>query len=559
MPKYRHLKRYREIANSLVRHGFGHLLTQLGLSQFLPSVRRAGKSEVAILQYTRAQRLRMLLEELGPTFVKFGQLLSTRPDLIPRDILDELACLQDSVPAFPFQEAAAIISMELGQLLEQIYSEFEVKPLAAASIGQVHRARLHTGEYVVVKVRRPRIVSQMQTDLEILLDMAKLADKRTPWGRVYHLEEIALELQRAVVEELDFVTEAENAEQIRHNLRHRRDVVIPKIYWDQTTTAVLTMEFVAGVKLSDPAHLLEAGHQPRQVIATLVDLMFAQIFHDGRFHADPHPGNLAVAEDGRIIFMDFGIVGRLRGERKRQFILFLLGIINHSPRQMVRSLADMGVLSRRIDRKALRRDAERLMDRYLDVPLSKIHLGKAVTEIFALAFEYHIRIPAEFTLLGKTIMTLEGVIEDLDAETKLIEILRPYAGRLAKERLAFESVKEIATEQFLETSDFVLSLPRRLNDILDRVDTEGFPLQLNYPDLDKTFLHLDRLGNRLSFSIVLLAFSIIMAGLIIGSGLVATITGAALLWRLPIIEIGFILAGAMAIWLFLAIYRSGKL
>ena len=559
MPKYRHLKRYRQIANSLVRHGFGHLLTHMGFSHLLPSVRRARKSETALLEYSRGQRLRLLLEDLGPSFIKIGQLLSTRPDLLPRDIVDELANLQDRVPSFPYAEVEEILVRELGQSVEESFQFFESKPFAAASIGQVHHAKLHSNQQVVVKVRRPNIVKQMKTDLEILLQAAKIADRRTPWGRVYNFEDIVGELKRSIHDELDYLTEAENGERIRENLHSHNNVVVPKIHWDYTTSAVLTMELTDGIKLIHPEKLKEAGHDPKKIVIELVDVMFAQIFHHGLFHADPHPGNLAVCNDGRLIFMDFGIVGRLRGERKRQFIMLILAIISHNPRQLVRSLSSMGVLSRRIDRKALLRDAERLMDKYLDTPLKRINLGQAVTEIFALAYEYHIRIPAEFTLLGKTIMTLEGVIEDLDKDLVLMELLRPYSNRLIRERYSYKLLKDAAFEQFFESTDFFFSIPRRLNDIFDRMDTEGIPIQLNYPDIDRTFLHLDRLGNRLSFSIVLLAFSIIMTGLIIGAAMMASITGTPLLWRLPIIEMGFVLAGAMAIWLFWTIYRSGKM
>ncbi|MCR3923236.1 MAG: AarF/ABC1/UbiB kinase family protein [Firmicutes bacterium] len=560
MAKYRHFKRYREIANSVVRHGFGLLLTQLGLAHFLPSVRRAHESDPTISQYSRARRLRLLLQELGPTFIKFGQLLSTRPDLLPRDILVELSYLQDNVPSFPYDEVSTIVTQELGQTMEEAFAEFEKEPLAAASIGQVHRAQLHSGAHVVVKVRRPHIIQQMEMDLDILFNIAKLAEKRTSWGQMYHLGDIALELQRSVADELDYLVEAENADQMRTNFKNNNDVIIPKIHWAQTTSAVLTMERVEGEKLISPDDLREAGHDPSKIVDRLVDLMYTQIFDHGLFHADPHPGNLAVAADGRIIFMDFGIVGRLKGERKRQFVLFLLGIVTQNPRQLVRSLQDMGVLSHRVDRKALRRDAERLLEKYLDSSLRKINLGKAVAEIFSLTYQYHIRIPAEFTLLGKTIMTLEGVIEDLDADLKLIELLRPYAGRLARDRFSYSSLKNTATEHFFETSDFLISLPRRLNDLLDRLDTEGLPFQINFSDLDKTFLHLDRLANRLTFSIVLLSFSIVMAALIVGAGLVASIPGeVGLLWRLPIIEIGFVIAIGMAAWLLVAIYRSGKL
>ena len=557
--RYRHLKRYRQIARSVARHGFGHILTQLGLTGLLPSVRRAAESERALLHLSRAQRLRLLLLDLGPSFVKFGQLLSTRPDLVPRDILEELSRLQDEVPPFPFTEAAAIIEQELGRPWDEIYAAFSAEPLAAASIGQVHCARLPDDTEVVVKIRRPGISVQMESDLEILLEVARFADRHTVWGKVYRTSAVVQELQRAVLEELDFRNEAENALRIRENLRLRKDVIIPRIYTGQTSAAVLTMEKVCGIKFNQPNSLEAAGHDRAQIARLLVDIMFEQIFINGFFHADPHPGNLAVSGDGRLVFMDFGIVGKMRGSRRRQFTLLLLGIVNRNARLLVSSLTDMGFISRRVDRKALRHDVERLMEKYLDLPLRGINLGRAVREVFVLAFEHQIRIPAEFTILGKTLMTLEGVVEDLAPELKLVELLKPYAGELARERLSLPAIRETLTEQASEAGEFFFSLPRRLGEILERTDVEGFPLQLNYPDLDKLFSHLDKQINRLSFSIILLAFSMTMAGLIIGSGLVAGITGETLLWRLPIIEAGFILAGIMAVWLLFAILRSGRL
>lgn len=556
MPKIRHLKRYRHIARSMVRHGFGHLLTQIGLSP-LPFVRH--KEEGKTTRLSRAQRFRMLLEDLGPTFVKFGQLLSTRPDLMPRDILNELSRLQDRVSSFPYSDVAAIIEEELGKPVTELFAEVEQTPLAAASVGQVHRARLHSGDQVAVKVRRPKIVQQMQTDLEILLYLARLADRRSAFGGLYSIEEIIQELQRAVENELDFMLEGENAELIRANLNHRSDVLIPRVYRELSSQAVLTMEYVEGTKLTDPGKLRSLGHDPQKITELLVDIMFEQIFRHGVFHADPHPGNLSVCPDGRLVFIDFGITGKLKGERKHQLTSFLFSMVNRNPRQMVRSLSGMGILPERLNRRALRYDMERLMDIYLDIPLHKIHLGRALAEIFSLAHRHRLRVPADFTLLAKTLMTLEGVIENLAADARLMELLQPYAGELIKDRLSFRSLQESVKRNFLELSDIFVTLPRRAYDILERVETEGLPMRLDLSDLRQTFSHLDRITNRITLSIVLLAFSIIMAGLIIGAGLVASATGPSILWHMPIIEAGAIIAGTMAVWLFLAIYRSGKL
>lgn len=558
MPRYRHLKRYRQIANSLVRHGFGHLLDQLNISHLFPAGRRKNIGD-AVTHLSGAQRLRTLLEELGPTFVKFGQLLSTRPDLMPREYLEELSRLQDNVPPFSFSDVQATVSGELKRPLEEIFTSFEQEPLAAASISQVHRAVLQDGTPVVVKVRRPGIRRQMEIDLEILLEAAALAERHTSWGKLYRVKDVVLELQKTVREELDFQNEAENAEAFRNNFIDRTDVYIPRVYKELSSPAVLTMEMVEGIKLNSPESLRKAGFDPGTIVHRLVDTMFEQVFVFGLFHGDPHPGNLALDKQGRLVFLDFGIVGRLQGERKHRFITFLLGVINSNSRQIVRSLSEMGILSAHVDRRALLNDVEKLLSSYLDVPLRKIKLGKALAEIFALTYNYKILLPAEFTLLAKSIMTLEGVIEELDASFKLTELLKPYAPRLLRERYSPKVLKNTAVEQFYEVSGFIKSLPQRLNELMDRVDTDGFPVHHEFPDKDKAFAHLDRLINRLTFSIVLLAFSIIVAGLVIGSGLVATASGEQLLWRLPIIEIGFVIAVLMAAWLLLAIYRSGKL
>lgn len=559
IPRYRHFRRYRQVIKSVFRHGFGHLLSQIGLVSLLPSARHAHREDKILLRYSFAKRLRLLLEELGPSFIKFGQLLSTRPDLLPRDVLTELSLLQDNVPSFDYSKVSYAVEEALDKPLSELFAFFEQEPLAAASIGQVHRAGLHTGEKVVVKVRRPGIVSQMETDLEILLDMARLAERHAAWARVYRVKEVVQELSRAIREELDYLIEAENARHFRENFKNRRDVIIPKVYWQFSAASVLVMEEVEGIKLNRPEQLIAAGHDLKNLARRLVEITFVQIFDHGFFHADPHPGNLALNSHDRLVLMDFGIAGRLKKESRRQFVLFLLGLVNRNPRQVVRALSNMGILSRPIDRKALRRDVERLLDKYLDMPLHKVELGRAVREILALAFEYNIRLPSEFALLGKAIMTLEGVIERLTSDLKLVELLQPYAGKLVREHLSPASLSEAAAEQLQELTDFLTSLPRRFNEALDRFDSDGIPLQLNYPDFEKALSHLARLGNRLTFSIALLSFSIIMAGLIIGSGLVAGITRETLLWRLPIVEVGFILAGLMAVWLLLAIIRSGRL
>jgi ubiquinone biosynthesis protein len=547
--RYIHLHRYRQIANVLARYGFGFLLDQAGLAELVHRRPR----ETAPLSTGR--RLRLALEELGATFIKLGQLLSTRPDLLPADIIAELTLLQDQLPPFPFAAVRQILETELDQPLEKVFADFNPEPLAAASIGQVHRATLPGGRQVIVKVQRPGVREQVRIDLEILYDLARLAQRYTSWGRIYDFSQMVTEFADAIEGELDYTREGRHADRLRENLAGNPTVYIPAVYWDYTTERVLTQEYVDAVKINDREEINSRGYDRRRIAANLAQSLFQQILVDGFFHGDPHPGNLAVLPGEVIVFMDFGLVGVLSEERKHQFVNLLLGIIRRRSQDVLAVIIAMGMVPPEVNMAALRRDIEALRDRYYHLSLRQISLGQAIEELQQLAFKYHLHMPAELTLVGKTVLTLEGLVRELDPELELAELAEPYGRELLRRRFSARALWQSLLDNLSANLDLVQDLPHRLQHLLDLAEKGELTVRIEPLHLRDLLRHLDRITTKLTISVVLLAFSIIMGSLIISTALGAP--GNSLFFRLPTLEIGFGAASLMFLWLLITIWRGG--
>ena len=548
--RYIHFNRYRQVVNVLARYGFGYLLDQVGLGEL---IFRRTRQEAPL---SLGQRLRLALEELGPTFIKLGQLLSTRPDLLPADIISELARLQDRAPSFPFTEARQVIEEELGQPLEELFSTFTPEPLAVASIGQVHRATLPDGSQVIVKVQRPGIAKEVRVDLEILFDLARLAQHHTPYGQIYDFNQMATEFARAMTAELDYTQEGRNADRFRENFANDASVYFPAVYWDYTTERVLTQEYVEAVKLNDLAEIDRRGYNRRRIAVSLARAVYRQVLVDGFFHGDPHPGNLAVLPGEVIFFMDFGLVGTLREEMQEQFVALILAIIRRRSQDVLRSITAMGMVPAEADRGALRREIEDLRDKYYHLSFRQISLGQAIEELLQLAFKYHLRLPPELTLLGKTMLTLEGLVRELDPELELAELAEPYGRELLRRRFSARSLGRELVENLTFGWETLQSLPRQLRHLLDVAERGELTLRVEPLKLRGLVRQIDRISNKLTMSVVLLAFSIIMSSLIISTALGAP--GNSLFFRLPTLEIGFGAAGLMLLWLLVTIWRGDR-
>ncbi len=539
---------------ALMRHGFGYMVEEMGLHRMLAIPLKLARRDVHGIR-TLAERIRLVLEELGPTFVKLGQLASTRSDLLPENVINELVKLQDQVPPFPGEEARQIIELELGMSLEEMLETFQEQPVAAASIGQVHLGKLHTGEMVAIKVQRPGVSRVVQRDLEILQDLISLAKRHLEWVAQYNVEEIIEEFSKSMREELDYNIEGRNMERIGQNFEKDRRIHIPKTYWNYTSARVLTMEFVDGIHMGKPDDIVEQGLKLPEVAQRLVDSMLQQIFIDGFFHADPHPGNLLALRDGRIAYLDFGMMGRLSSDTKNGMAGFVIALLRKNTDSMVRAVMRLGFVPEDINMSALRNELERLREKYYDLPFSQIDLGEALNEMFAIIRQYKIDIPTDLALLGKALITLEGVIERLDPSLSILNMAEPFGRRLLSERYSPSKIRQRITDGAFQAVEILTDLPRQASELSRVIRSGKLKVEVSVPELGELLHKMDQISNRLAFSIVLLAFSIIMVGLIIGSSLRDQ---TPILWGLPVVEIGFAIATLMVIWLLVVIFRSGR-
>lgn len=553
--RMKHAYRYQEIIRALLRNGFGYLVKDIGITEALslPSKKVTQGSDLS--KKTFAERVKTLIEELGTTFIKLGQIASTRRDIIPERLLTELEKLQDNVAPFSFAEVNEIMKEELGGDVELLFAHFAEAPLASASIGQVHLAELHSGEKVAVKVQRPHIHAVIETDLEILEDLARLIDTQVEWAKQYNFPEIIDEFSRALRDELDFKREARNGEKIAKQFHDHSSIWIPKIHWEYTTKKVLTMDFIDGIKINDLGKIAEKGYDRKVIAEKFTKCMIQQIFVEGFFHGDPHPGNVIIAPDEVICLIDFGMVGWLSPEMKYQFVSLIIYLKNGDTDGIIATLLQMGLFPDEINETLLRFDVELIRDKYYDLPLSQLSIGDAINDLFSIARKYKIRIPAELTILGKTLMTVEGIVGYLDPDCNIMEVAEPFAKQLLKERYDPKNVAKITWRQFKEFTQLISNIPKNMRDLTTTMQKGKLRIEISIPELQTILRKFDTISNRISFSIVLLAFSIVMVGLIIGSSIGRQ---SSILWALPAIEIGSIIASLMFLWLLFSIFRSGR-
>lgn len=555
--RIRHLQRYREIVNALVRHGFGFVIKDMGLFERLSISKRVlPKQRKGLQTKTIGERIRLFLEDLGPTFIKLGQVASTRYDLLPADVIAELEKMQDQAQPFTFDIVEQIVEEELGDSVENSFQKFSEKPLAAASIGQVHEAVLKTGEHVAVKIQRPNMLATIETDLDILKDLAMIAEQRLEWADRYQVRDIVDEFSQSLLEELDYTVEGRNAEKIGKQFQDDPKVIIPKVYWEYTTEKVLTMEYVKGIKLNETEKIIALGNN-RQILAErIVDAILKQILIAGYFHGDPHPGNVLAGSDNTIIFLDFGSVGRLSPELKYHIASLVIALMRKKTEDVIKAITNMGIVPDDINMTSLRADVDQLYEKYYDVALSMVSLGHVINDLFAVAYKHHIRIPPDLTLLGKTLLTMEGMVVKLDPELSILKVAEPFGRRLLMQRYDPKNVAGNLWDQLVEMGEFISDFPKTLKEITTLLKNGKMKQELSFPEKGFKLNQLDRISNRISFSISLLSFSIILAGLIVATA----ISGRPLLniEKIPAVEIGIGIATSLFVWLMISIFKGGK-
>ena len=551
----RHLRRYRHIAEVLTRHGFGALVTQLGLAGQLDLPRRILRQEVRPEdETTPAQHVRLALEELGPTFVKLGQILSTRPDLLPPDFIIELSRLQDEVPPAPWEESRPVIESALDQTIAETFFVFDPTPIASASLAQVYGAILPDGSEVVVKVQRPGIEEAINTDLDILHDLARLAQERTFLGEYYDLVDLAEEFSASLRAELDYRREGRNADRFRQNFTGEAHLYVPKVYWDYSTRKVLVQERIYGIKINNLEALKNAGLSRQQLAKHSARFIIKAVLEDGFFHADPHPGNLLVLPDNVIGLIDFGTVGRLSSTDRSNLIRLYIVAIQLDAESIVEQLVRMGVAGWHLDHKALQRDIQRILLKYHDLPLNDISTRELLDEIQPLIYRYRLRLPSDLWLLVKTFAVMEGVGRALAPDFDIFEFSQPYVARFLRRLWLPSEWGPPLLRNATAWADLLSHLPRSASRIINQVERGQLGLQLNQPALDRATVRLDHIANRMIVGLLLSALIVALALLIPSLNL--TWPWSLFTW---IVVVSFAVMNFLALWLIISILRSGRL
>jgi ubiquinone biosynthesis protein len=542
------LRRFSQIGRVLIRHGFGFVFD-------IRRERREKKGLQELLAPNFGARLRRSLDDLGPTFVKFGQLLSTRSDILPEGVLVELQKLQDTAAPMPPGTAQAIIERELGAPADEVFARFDPQPLGSASIGQVHRAVLRTGEVVAVKVQRPEAPGRVESDLELMREFANLLDRRFGQRLFVDVRGLVAEFEGVIRRELDYTAEAENARRFAANFAGT-PVLIPKVYLGFSTSSVLTLEYVDGTRFGDIRPMLLTPSERRRVASMGAEAIFKMAFEDGFFHGDPHPGNLILTPEGDLALLDFGMVGYMsRGDIEALSRLFI-AVIQRDAGAALRSLETLGVRYAPEVRGDLVRDLREFLNKYSGLSVGEVTLGQALSELIGLARRYRLRVPPVFPLLTKALVTAEGLARAIDPSINVYEVARPYARRLLAERYRPENVLEGARELTLEYIRYLEDYPEQIRQLLGELADGELEVQLKHGGLDELVGQVDVLANRLVFAFV--AGALLLGSCILGSfdrgGFDVPYLGV------PVVSfVGFTLALIMSLILLRVIFRSGRL
>ena len=552
----RHLRRYDQIGRILTRYGFGHILTQLGIGRALtPSLERLRFSSSEVLRATPAERLRMAVEELGPTFIKLGQILSTRGDLLPVEFIHELEKLQDTVPPTDFALIRVQVESELQMPIDQVFATFDPVPVASASLGQVHLATLPGGEEVAVKVFRPGIDKLIETDLDILLELAALAEKRTEWGEYYGVRSLAQEFADTLRAERNYEQEGQNMDRYRQMFEGEGYVRIPRVYWETTTKRVLTMERIQGIKITDVKALDAAGLDREEIASRNIAILLRAVLQEGFFHADPHAGNFMVLPGEVIAMMDFGIMGHLDRVERLGLTEFFVALFSGDTERTVDAMSALGIATKATDRRHLIRDLERLRLRYYGLDLERISARSFIEDLMAIVLSYRLKMPSDLVLVFKTIAMLEGISLQLDPDMNVFQEVEPYVRDAILELQSPVVRLREALDQVRDASEAIMLLPKQIQRLLEQIESGDSDLGMTLRGLDDPVRRLIGAANRLVLAILAVAF-------VVGPALmIPWLNQVVPEWRMGatlLIVTGFGMSLFLTLVLVFSIWRSGR-
>ena len=550
---YRSGQRLRHILMVLARHGYGHFIERLHLAEHVPLLGRIMRREPGVAELTIPRRLVHVLQELGPTFVKLGQMLSGRPDLLPREYIDELKKLRDHVDPFPSEQARAAVAAELGRPIEEVFEEFVDVPLASGSIAQVHEAVTRNGHRVVVKVKRPGIERVIMTDIDLLTDLAELAERHIPELNVLRPKMLVEEFQRGVRREMNFITEASYTARFAEIHADNDRIIIPRVYWDYTTDSVLTLGKITGTPITNIEELRRKGMDLPELARIGADAFMKQYFDEGMFHADPHGGNILVTDDGRLGIIDFGLVGHLSEHMTGQLATILITRVYGDISLMADVATEIGIFSEVEDVESLRADLKELAERYYGLPLKHIDVRKLFLELMDMARQYQVTMPREFVMLGRSFATIDSVGRELDPDFDISQAIEPYVRGMIRNKLSPRNLVRNASMGLWQVTRLLQEAPKTIRRFGDKLLAGKLSVALKHEGLQSFTLELEKSSNRLAFSILVAA--IIVASSLILSAKIGPMWGNVSLLGLA----GYALAALLGFWLLIAILRSGRM
>lgn len=552
--RYAMLKRYGQIIEVLQKYGFGYVVEKIGLSSIRDlTYKFNNKDKMDRLNTSGPVRVRKILEELGPTYIKLGQLLSMRHDLIPLEYAAEFAKLQDEAPSFEFEEVELIIREELGHPIEELFECFEKKPLACASIGQVHRAKIKDGDEVVVKVQRPGIKEVIESDLDIMYSIARLVDEHMPEARLYRPIEIVDELSRSILAEIDYTQEGWNADRFADNFRENSQVHIPRVYWDYTNTCVLTLEYIKGIKSSRVDLLDRQGFDRSTIASVVIEAFMQQVFEDGFFHADLHPGNILIMENGIVAFLDFGMTGHLSSEICDMFLDGMVALVNGDSSLFIELLRDMGCIDSYADTRLLKEDVESFRSKYYGKSLKNLDASMIIEELISILRDHQVAMPHNIVLLVRGIVAVESFGLIMDPDLNFSELLEPYAKNELKKRFYPQNLAHKAYNNISSWTRLFRKAPNKISHILDHAENGYLKIKFESEEGNRLVSEIDVASNRLSISLIISA-------MIVASSLVIQTHMRPLVWGVPLLgTFSFVVASIFGLWLIYNIFKTGRI
>jgi ubiquinone biosynthesis protein len=555
---YKNVNRVRVIVNVFIKHGFGQLIEQLNLQRLLPFRKRIKVlSAPTVIGKSIAERLRKAFEELGPSFIKLAQILSSRPDLITKTYADEFKKLQDEVPPFSFEQVKAIVQEDLGHAPDVLFEYFNPVPVAAASIAQVHEARLKDEGNVIVKIQRPDITETIETDIHIMNTIAGLMEKYLPETDFFNPVGIVDEFSRTIRKELDFVEEAKSISRFRKNFEDHHDILIPKTIPYLLSDRIIVMEQIDGVRIDNIEGINELGLDRTELAEKGMRAYFKMIFEDGFFHADPHPGNIFATPDGSIGLVDFGIVGWLSPEIMESMAGAMIALVRKDFDALIEEYMHLGLLAEDVDielfKQEFKSDIIDFLTPLYDMSISEIDLAQYLDTLTHLAAKHKLRIPADLLLVNKTMLILDSIGRQLDPNFNFIAFSEPYASRLIRKRYTPLRMAQKIQKHSSDLVDFLVTTPRQVRQLLRKMIKDDFSINMKVVGLERLMKDIDKSSNRLSFSIVI-------ASIIMSSAILTQSELGGKIFGVPFFGIiGFSMAFILGVWLLISIIRSGRL